>query len=148
MPRRARQLTLFETFAKSLTSEDQDVVRKAVTILERNLKKPGAVFSTPSLVKDYLRLNFANQLIESFVALWLTAQNALITSEIISQGTLTQTSVYPREVLRRAMFHNAAAVIFAHPHPSGVAEPSQADQILTNQLKQTLDLVSCKVWIT
>lgn len=110
MPRRPRQLTLFETFAKSLTNKDeQAVVRRAIDILERNLRKPGAVMSNPGAVKDFLRLQFANQPVESFVALWLTAQNALIEAEVISTGTLTQTSVYPREVLRRAMHHNAAA---------------------------------------
>lgn len=78
---------------------------------------------------------------EVFSALWLDTQHRLIASEHLFVGTLTQTSVYPREVVKRALHHNAAAVILAHNHPSGVAEPSQSDQLLTTALKQALALV-------
>jgi DNA repair protein RadC len=79
------------------------------------------------------------------VALFLDAQHRVIASEELFKGTLTQTSVYPREVVKRALHHNAAAVIFAHNHPSGVAEPSQSDQLLTDALKQALALVDVRV---
>ena len=80
-----------------------------------------------------------------FYALFLDAQNRLIAAEEMFRGTLRQTSVYPREVVKRALQHNAGAVIFAHNHPSGVAEPSRTDEILTETLKNTLSLVDVKV---
>jgi DNA repair protein RadC len=80
-----------------------------------------------------------------FAVLFLDAQNRLIGSEQLFSGTLTQTSVYPREVVKRALYHNAAAVIFAHNHPSGIAEPSRADEILTRTLKEALGLIEVKV---
>jgi DNA repair protein RadC len=80
-----------------------------------------------------------------FVALWLDAQNRLIEYEEMFRGTLTQTSVYPREIVKRALACNAAGVLFAHNHPSGVAEPSRADEALTQALKQALLLIDVKV---
>ena len=82
---------------------------------------------------------------EAFVALWLDAQNRLIAAEELFKGTLTQTSVYPREVVKKALWHNAAAVVLAHNHPSGVAEPSAADEFLTRELRQALALVDVNV---
>lgn len=101
--------------------------------------------NSPGKVRDYLRLFFAGQEHESFVVLFLDAQNRLIASCELFRGTLTQTSVYPREIVREALRHNAAAVILSHNHPSGVAEPSGADEVLTSTLKQTLSLVDVKV---
>lgn len=103
------------------------------------------VLSSPLAVRDYLRIHFANREYESFVTLFLDAQNRLIAAEEMFRGTLTQTSVYPREVVKSALRHNAAAVMFAHNHPSGVAEPSRADEMLTLSLKQSLALVDVKV---
>ena len=101
--------------------------------------------SSPSAVREYLRLNLANRDREVFVALFLDAQNRMVAFEELFAGTLTQTSVFPREVVRRALHNNAAAVIFAHNHPSGLAEPSRADEVLTQALKQALALVDVKV---
>ncbi len=81
---------------------------------------------------------------EVFVVLFLDSQNRLIAAEEMFRGTLAQTSVYPREVVKAALGHNAAAVIFAHNHPSGVAEPSRADEMLTTALKQALALIDCR----
>jgi DNA repair protein RadC len=103
------------------------------------------VLSAPEAVKDYLRLIFRDKDREVFVAIFLDAQNRVIESEELFQGTLTQTSVYPREVVKQALKHNAGAVILAHNHPSGVAEPSMADETLTKALKQALVLVDIKV---
>jgi DNA repair protein RadC len=91
-------------------------------------------------VRQYLALHLAGYEREVFSALWLDAQHRLIAAEHLAVGTLTQTSVYPREVARRCLQVNAAAVIFAHNHPSGCAEPSQADLILTHALMGTLAL--------
>jgi DNA repair protein RadC len=107
--------------------------------------KQQCVLSTPSQVREYLRIMFADKDHEIFVGLFLDAQNRLIVAEELFRGTLTQTSVYPREVVKRALRYNAGAVILAHNHPSGVAEPSHADEVLTQALKQALALVDVKV---
>lgn len=100
---------------------------------------------SPRAVHDYLRLFLAGQEYESFLALWLDAQNRLIAGMELFRGTTTQTSVYPREVVRAGLKLNASAVILAHNHPSGQAEPSRADELLTGELKQALALVDIRV---
>ena len=107
--------------------------------------KQNDTMSTPGAVRDYLRLHLAGLGHEVFFALWLDAQNRLIAAEELFRGTLTQTSVYPREVVKKALQHNAAAVVLAHNHPSGVSEPSSADEFLTRELKQALALVDVRV---
>ena len=101
--------------------------------------------NSPAAVKDYLRLNLQHRQVEVFMGLFLDAQNRVIAIEELFSGTLTQTSVFPREVVRRALFHNAAGVIFSHNHPSGMAEPSHADESLTRVLAQALALVDVRV---
>jgi DNA repair protein RadC len=100
---------------------------------------------SPAAVKAYLRLSLQHRDREVFVALFLDAQNRVLACEELFAGTLTQTSVYPREIVRRALIQNAAAVIFCHNHPSGVSEPSQADELLTQALRKALDLVDVRV---
>ena len=102
-------------------------------------------FANPGKVRDWLRLKLATRQHEVFMALWLDAQNRLIKADELFSGSLTQTSVYPREVVKTALAHNAAAVIFAHNHPSGVSEPSRADEMLTKTLKEALAMVDVKV---
>lgn len=101
--------------------------------------------ASPEAVRDWLRLSLGQTSHEVFMALWLDAQNRLIASEELFSGTLTQTSVYPREVVKRALAHNAGAVILAHNHPSGLAEPSRADEVLTSSLKQALAMIDVKL---
>jgi DNA repair protein RadC len=101
----------------------------------------GDALSSPQAVRQYLRLAIGVRDVEVFVALFLTAQNRVLAVEEVFRGTLTETRVYPREIVRRALQHNAHAVIVAHNHPSGVAEPSAADRALTASLKQALALV-------
>ena len=103
------------------------------------------VLTQPASVANYLRLHFANREFESFVVVFLDAQNRVIEADELFRGTLTQTSVYPREVVKAALRHNAAAVILSHNHPSGVAEPSIQDQALTRTLAEALALVDVKV---
>ena len=103
------------------------------------------LLSSPQAVRDYLRLTLGGLPHEVFLAMWLDAQNRLIATEELFRGTLTQTSVYPREVVKRALAQNAAAVILAHNHPSGVAEPSAADVSLTKVLKDALNLVDVRL---
>ena len=103
------------------------------------------ILSSPQQVSDFLRLKLGNLKQEVFMVLYLNVQNQLINNEILFTGSLTQTSVYPREVVKQALYHNAASVIFAHNHPTGVAQQSQADELLTNHLKQALALVDVVV---
>lgn len=103
------------------------------------------LLNTPEIVKDYLRLSLAHEPVEVFVALWLDAQHKLIDTQVLFRGTLTQTSVYAREVVRAALAKNAAGVILAHNHPSGGSSPSQADRSLTRQLKDALALIDVAV---
>jgi len=101
--------------------------------------------ASPAAVRGYLRLAMQDLGHECFYGVFLDAQNRVIVAEELFRGTLTQTSVYPREVVKHALSHNAAAVILAHNHPSGAAQPSQADELLTRNLKEALALVEIKV---
>lgn len=101
--------------------------------------------NTPSLSKDYLVVLFAGAEQEMFVVVFLDAHMRIIAAETMFKGTLMQTSVYPREIVRRALRHNAASVVLAHNHPSGHAEPSRADEFLTNTIKSALALVDVRV---
>jgi DNA repair protein RadC len=112
--------------------------------LARDELRQGNALTSPEAVRDYLRLSLATLPHEAFMALFLDSQHRLLAAEELFRGTLAQTSVYPREVLKAALAHNAAAVIFAHNHPSGVAEPSRADELLTQALKQALSLVDIR----
>ncbi|MDO9365668.1 MAG: DNA repair protein RadC, partial [Methylotenera sp.] len=103
------------------------------------------IFQSPQQVRDYLVLRLGALTREVFLVMFLDAQNRLNATEELFSGTLTQTSVYPREVIKRALHHNAAGVILAHNHPSGVAQQSSADELLTKQLKQALALVDVRV---
>jgi DNA repair protein RadC len=122
----------------------QAVIEMARRALREKLTT-GNALNSPSAVRDYLRLKMQSLPHEVFVAMFLDAQNRVIETEELFRGTLTQTSVYPREVVKRALHYNAGAVILAHNHPSGVAEPSHADETLTQALKQALALVDIRV---
>jgi DNA repair protein RadC len=112
--------------------------------LQEELKRT-ATLTSPGTVRDYLRLALSRREEEAFVCIWLDAQHRVIEIKEAFTGTLTQTSVYPREIVKAALARNAAAVIFAHNHPSGVAQPSQADELLTRNLREALALVEVRV---
>ncbi len=122
----------------------QAVIELARRALEEQLEA-GVNLNSPKAVRDFLRLALLRQDKEVFLGIFLDAQNRVLATEELSEGTLTQTSVFPREVVKRALRHNAAALIFAHNHPSGLAEPSRADELLTQALKQALTLIDVKV---
>jgi DNA repair protein RadC len=105
----------------------------------------GELLSSPAAVTRYLRLLLANRPHESFIVLFLDVKNRLIACEELFRGTLTQACVYPREVVKAALSHNAASVLLAHNHPSGSPEPSTADRTLTHTLKQALSLVDIRI---
>lgn len=114
-------------------------------LLVEELQSEDVLLTSPSVVRDYLKLNLADRDHEMFLCLWLDAQHRLTKAEEAFRGTLTQTAVYPREIVKAALATNAAAVIFAHNHPSGIVQPSQADEFLTRSLKEALALVDVKV---
>ena len=103
------------------------------------------VFETPGAVKDYVQLQLGQRPHEVFAALFLDSQHRLIALEELFRGTLSQTSVYPREVALRALHHHAAAVVLTHNHPSGHVQPSRADEVLTQTLKTALGLLDVRV---
>jgi DNA repair protein RadC len=105
----------------------------------------GIELLNPKVVKDFVRLKMSHLEHEEFCCLWTNAQRQLLCHEVISIGTINSTSVYPREIVKRAMIHNAHGVIFVHNHPSGFCEPSQADKTLTQQLRTALSLVDVTV---
>jgi DNA repair protein RadC len=118
-----------------------ELVRRSLT---QHMER-GPALDSPSAVGDYLQLMIGNRPYEVFVSLYLDVHYRLIRAEESSRGTLTQTSVYPREIAREAMHLNAAALIVAHNHPSGAVLPSDADRLLTQRLKSTLDLVDVRL---
>ena len=133
---------------KGLGPAKRAEVTAVVEMARRALAQPlqaAPVFDTPQRVKDYVALHLGSRTQEVFAVLFLDGQHRLLKLEEMFHGTLAQTSVYPREVVRRAIAHNAGAVILAHNHPSGVAEPSRADEYLTQTLKSALHLVDVRV---
>jgi len=122
----------------------QAVIEMSRRALKEEMQR-GDALNSPRAVSDYLQLLLGAKQQEVFMVLFLDTQHRVIASEELFHGTLSQASVYPREVVKRALAHNAAAVILAHNHPSGVAEPSQSDRMLTDALKQALDLVEVRV---
>ncbi len=122
----------------------QAVLEMSRRALKEEMQR-GDALNSPRAVRDYLQLLLGGRQQEVFLVLFLDTQHRVIAAEELFHGTLSQTSVYPREVVKRALAHNAAAVILAHNHPSGVAEPSQSDQMLTSALKQALAMVDVHV---
>lgn len=123
------------------TRYEDATIRRALRIIETRLRQPGAMLGSPNAVRDYLALRLGDLEHEVFAAVFLDAQNRVIATEELFRGTINQTAVYPREVVKRALALNAASVIFAHNHPSGAEEPSTADRWLTDQLKTALAMV-------
>jgi DNA repair protein RadC len=147
---RARaMLTAHGSISAVCASPDAPATVRAAQELARRMLREELLsrdaLCSPRAVRDYLRLSLGNMEHEVFCLLCLDAQHRVICYAELFRGTLTQTSVYPREVVKHALRQNAAAVIFAHNHPSGVAEPSHADEILTRSLKSALALVDVQV---
>lgn len=137
-------LTAVNGMGDSKFAQLQAVFEMSRRALQEQLRERDALAS-PQAVRDYLRLRLGGLQREVFLALFLDAQNRVLAVDELFSGTLTQTAVYPREVVKRALHHNAAAAIFAHNHPSGLAEPSRADELLTKTLKEALALVEVRV---
>lgn len=123
---------------------DEAVIEAALKLLSERVAK-GPLLSSPKTVKDYLRLRFGDLQHEVFCVLYLDKRHRLIACEELFRGTIDGASVHPREIVKLALHRNAAAVIVAHNHPSGVAEPSQADELITHRVKEALGLLDIRL---
>jgi len=128
-----------------MTPQDRRLIQRALRALERHLHEPGVAFTSTHAVREWLRLHMAGLEREEFMVLYLNQQNQLIAHETLFAGSISSTEVHPREVVKRALYFNAAAVILAHNHPSGDTTPSQADKAVTQRLVQALQLVDIRV---
>lgn len=137
-----KQITLF---TPELPLPALRTIQRALVLLEQHLREPGVAFTSTQAARDWLRLKMGTFEREEFVVLYLNNQNQLLAHETLFTGTLNHTEVHPREVVKRALYFNAAAVIFAHNHPSGEVAPSQADKAITQRLVQALMLVGVRV---
>ena len=125
------------------TDSEDEIIAMALGILSKRMRT-GECLNSPNLVSDYLKLRLDGLEHEVFGVVFFDAQNRVIQAEELFRGTLTQTSVYPREVVKEALKLNAASAIFYHNHPSGVATPSNADRHITEALKNALSMVDVK----
>ena len=141
------QLTLIETSdveADRIAQENQ-LIDEALHILDRRLFIRGPNLTSPDIVASYLKLHLAQQLHEVFGVIFLDARHRVLAFEILFHGSIDGASVYPRQVVKRSLTHNAAAAMVGHTHPSGCTEPSLADRALTARLKEALDLIEVRV---
>lgn len=138
------EATYSVTTAQSVSNEDA-IIAQALAILDSRMRKTGQAFGCPDDVKAYCCINIGNLPHEVFGVLFLDAQHRLLAYDEMFRGTITQTSVYPREVVKAAIAHNAVAVILTHNHPSGAVNPSRADEALTQTLKAALALIDVRV---
>ena len=134
-----------ESLSDIAAQHEDWIVQQAIVLLERRVFKAGPRLERPAAVRDYLRLTLVAEPNEIFVVVFMNSMHDVLAVEPMFHGTINATSVYPRVVLQRALQLNAAAVIFAHQHPSGTTEPSNADRLLTEQLKTALALIDVRV---
>ena len=133
-----------ETAGSTVPVNDEEVIHTALKILAQRVAK-GSLMSSPSAVKNYLRLRFGDLQHEVFCALFLDKRHRLIACDELFRGTIDGASVHPREIVKTALRYNAAAVVLAHNHPSNCGEPSHADELITQRLKAALELVEIRV---
>lgn len=129
----------------ALSPYAQRTIRRAIRLLERHLKQPGVAFTSAETTRNWLRLQLAGLEREVFMVLLLDNQNRLLAHEILFTGTLGHVEVQPREIVKTVLRHNAAAVVLAHNHPSGEAEPSQNDRLITQKIRNALALIDVRV---
>jgi DNA repair protein RadC len=134
-------------YSPSLAGEAgaDEIITQALNILRRRLGAPGAALNDPDATRAYLQLEMAALEREVFACIFLNNRNRVIAFEKLFYGTVDGAAVYPREVVKAVLEHNAAAVIFAHNHPSGDAEPSAADNEITRRLREALALIDVRV---
>ncbi|STP20815.1 putative DNA repair protein [Escherichia coli] len=137
--------TDFLSAREKMTPGERSLIQRALKTLDRHLHEPGVAFTSTRAAREWLILNMAGLEREEFRVLYLNNQNQLIAGETLFTGTINRTEVHPREVIKRALYHNAAAVVLAHNHPSGEVTPSKADRLITERLVQALGLVDIRV---
>jgi DNA repair protein RadC len=137
-------LFTLDNAGRAVPASADDVIAAARQHIARRFRR-GASLSSPEVMRDFLRLNLGTREFETFCCLFLDNRHRLIEFVELFRGTLDGASVHPREVVREALQRNAAAVIFVHPHPSGVAEPSHADELITTRLRESLSLIDVRV---
>ena len=124
---------------------EQRIIRRAMRLLEKYQRQPGEQFIATGFTKNWLQLRLARQEREIFMALYLDNQNRLLQHETMFLGSVNSTEVHPREIVKSALRHNAAAVILAHNHPSGITDASKADRTITDRIVNALNLVEVRV---
>lgn len=124
---------------------EEEVTDTAIGLLVKRLRSPGEALTDPVLVTRFLKLRLAEEEREQFLVIFLDQQHRVIETEVLFSGTIDSASIYPREVVKASLRHNAAAVILSHNHPSGVPNPSNADRVITKRLKDALALVDVRV---
>ena len=129
----------------AMTPGERSLIQRALKTPDRHLHEPGVAFTSTHAAREWLILNMAGLEQEEFRVLYLNNQNQLIAGETLFTGTINRTEVHPREVIKRALYHNAAAVVLAHNHPSGEVTPSKADRLITERLVQALAPVDIRV---
>ena len=137
--------TLLTTTVNELPLPTQRAIQRALALLEQHLRQPGVSFTSTHAARDWLRLHLARREREVFVVLYLDNQHRLLAHETLFTGSINSTEVHPREIVKFALKHNAAAVLLAHCHPSGYAEPSDADRQITHRVQEALALVDVRV---
>jgi DNA repair protein RadC len=137
-------IAVTDTYPRTTTLNENQVLEQAAEIIAKKYLR-GDMFTNPTITKQYLSYKLGNYEREVFAVMLLDNQNQLIDFEILFYGTIDSASVYPREVVKLVLKHNAAAVIFAHNHPSGSCEPSQADRRITERLSDALKLIDVRV---
>jgi DNA repair protein RadC len=135
----------FDAQAASLTPREQATIRRARRLLERQLRNPGEAINSPASVTDYLLLRLALKPHEVFCVLTLDNRHRVLDFQEMFRGTIDNTTVYPREIVKEVLRVNAAAVILAHNHPSGIPEPSDADRLITRRVRDALELVDVRL---
>jgi DNA repair protein RadC len=139
-----KSLYVLDTTGNPVLASSEEIVAAARERLAQRVRR-GSALSSPKATRDYLAMRLGDREFESFCCLFLDNRHRVIEFVELSRGTIDGASVHPREVVKEALRRNAAAVIFAHPHPSGVAEPSHADEIITRRLVDALQLVDIRV---
>ncbi|HEJ7994454.1 RadC family protein [Serratia proteamaculans] len=137
--------TILSPSVTELPLPTQRTIQRALALLEQHLRKPGESFTSANAARDWLRLQMAGLEREVFMVLYLDNQHRLLAHETLFTGSINSTEVHPREIVKSALKHNAAAVLLAHCHPSGHAEPSDADRKITRRVQDALALVEVRV---
>jgi len=142
---RTEDAPVYAPAAEASREAEDGIIASAINILRKRLSIPGAAMGSPAIVSDYVRLRLACEKSERFAVLFLNSRHRILSFDILFQGTIDSAKVYPREVVKAALKHNAAACILVHNHPSGNTEPSQDDLTLTHRLKEALAMIDVRV---